>query len=88
MNTTTLTIAEAARNLSALVRRGHRTVLVEDGKPVAEIVPIETPAVANTCAELAKFFATYERMPLEEAELFARDIEEARRGLKAQRRRW
>jgi antitoxin (DNA-binding transcriptional repressor) of toxin-antitoxin stability system len=88
MNTTTLTIAEAARNLSALIRRGDRMVLIEDGRPVAEIVPIETPAVAKTCGELAKFFATYERMPVEEAELFARDIEEARRRLKPQRRRW
>lgn len=44
MSTVTLTIEEAARDLSGVIhrafRQGDRTVLTEAGKPVAEIVPV------------------------------------------------
>lgn len=80
---TTHTLAEAARDLSRIVHRvwreGDTVVLVEDSRPVAEIVPVKR---AKTGAELAtRAWARLPRLPLEEAESFARDVEEGRDAL-------
>lgn len=77
---TTHTLAEAARDLSRIVHRvwsGEGTVvLVEDSRPVAEIVPVKR---AKTGAELAaRAWTRAPRLSPEEAESFARDVEEGR----------
>lgn len=76
----TLTVTDAARNFSDVINRvvyrGDTAILTRNGKPVARIIP-ERPKV--TGRELAKIWAKRERMPKEEAEAFARDIEEGRR---------
>jgi antitoxin (DNA-binding transcriptional repressor) of toxin-antitoxin stability system len=86
MSTITLTVDEAARDLPAVIRRmskqGEHAVLTEAGRPVAEIVPPASGGGAKTGAELAAIWARHPRLPTEEAESFAHDVEEARNTLK------
>ena len=85
MSTITLTVDEAARDLPAVIRRmfkrGEHAVLTEAGRPVAEIVPLASAGGAKTGAELAAIWASRTRLPAEEAESFARDVEVARNTL-------
>ena len=85
MSTITLTVDEAARDLLAVIRRrsklGEHAVLTEAGRPVAEIMPLASAGGAKTGAELAAIWARHTRLPTEEAESFARDVEEARNTL-------
>ena len=85
MSTITLTVDEAARDLPAVIRRmvkrGEHAVLTEAGRPVAEMVPLASAGGAMTGAELATIWANRPRLPTEEAESFAGDVEEARNAL-------
>ena len=79
---TTLTITEAARTLGEVVHRARdlheATTLVENGWPVARIVPVE--GVVRTGKEIAARMASGERprLTVGEAEAFERDLREAR----------
>lgn len=77
----TLTVTEVARNFSDVINRvvyrGDTAILTRNGKPVARIIP--EPAKALTGRELADLLEKRQRMPLDEAEAFARDVEEGRR---------
>ena len=85
MSTITLTVAEAARDLPAVIRRmfkqGEHAVLTEAGLPVAEIVPLAAAGGAKTGAELSAIWKNRTRLPSEEAGRFAQDVEEARHTL-------
>ena len=83
MTERTLTVTEAARNFADLVNRvyyrGESALLLKNGTPVARIIPVES--VRRTGAEIAAQWDDLPHLPPEEAEAFARDIEEARREL-------
>jgi antitoxin (DNA-binding transcriptional repressor) of toxin-antitoxin stability system len=80
MSETTIPVAEAARDffrILEIVECGHQSaVLVRDGKPVATLNPILSPAL--TCEELAARWKKLEKLPADEAEAFADDIEQSR----------
>lgn len=76
----TLTVTDAARNFSDLINRvvyrGDVAILTRNGKPVARISPERGKGV--TGRELADLLDKRTRMPKDEAEMFARDLEEIR----------
>jgi prevent-host-death family protein len=82
---TTLTIAEAARNLEEVVNRAHYrhevTTLVENGRPVARVVPAD--GAMKTGKEIAAWMASssWPRLGPDEADAFEADLREARAGL-------
>ena len=77
-----VTITELLANPADLVQKvvqDQQTLVLTDGdRPVAEIRPLESPKKGKTLAEV---FASLPRLPPDEAEAFARDIEEGRRWL-------
>ena len=77
----TITVTEAARNFSDVINRvvyrGDTAILTRNGKAVARIVPEKSKGLAGT--ELAEILSKRVRMPREEADAFAKDIEEGRR---------
>lgn len=81
---TTLTVAEAARDLAEVVDRAHSrheaTTLLKNGKPVARIVPVAMePSAAKTGPEIAaRMDANRPRLGVEEAEAFEADLVKAR----------
>ena len=83
-------VAEAAKDflrvLATVESRGEATVLLREGKPVARIVPWNAPAA--TCEELASRWERMEKLPLEEGEEFANDIEKARKDLPPIKSSW
>ncbi|MSU25053.1 MAG: hypothetical protein EXS32_14695 [Opitutus sp.] len=85
-----VTIAEAARNFPAVIERAraseHGVVLLEAGEPVAKIVPVLPRA--KTGREIAASGRARARLSREEAEAFARDIEDGRRNLLPLRDSW
>jgi antitoxin (DNA-binding transcriptional repressor) of toxin-antitoxin stability system len=76
-----LTIAEAARDLSAVVERARASaegvVLLDGGEPVAKVVSVRPRG--KTGREIAASGRLRPRLSPEEAEAFARDIEEGRK---------
>jgi len=77
-----MSVTEAARNFSRVVRRAERhasTLLVKNGKPVARVVPVEAPP--KTTRSLAEAWPTIRHLNQEEAESFAADIAAARHAL-------
>jgi hypothetical protein len=83
-------LAEAAKDFQGLLARVEReresAVLVREGNPVSTLNPLPTAAV--TCAELAERWPKLEKLPPEEAEAFADDVEKARAKLPPLRPAW
>ncbi len=81
----TLTVTEAARHFADLINRvyyrNESALLLKNGKPVARIVPVDVEPVRRTAAEIAALWDDLPHLPPEEAEAFARDIDQARREL-------
>jgi antitoxin (DNA-binding transcriptional repressor) of toxin-antitoxin stability system len=90
MSETAVSVAEAAKDFLGLLARVEReresAVLVREGKPVATLNPL--PAAAITCAELAERWPKLGKLPPEEAEAFADDVEKARAKLPPLRSAW
>jgi prevent-host-death family protein len=74
-----ITATEASRNLSDYLNRvayGGETFVIKRGnKVVAQLIPAKPPVLGN---DLPEIFANMPRLSPEEAEAFARDIEEGR----------
>jgi antitoxin (DNA-binding transcriptional repressor) of toxin-antitoxin stability system len=83
MSETTVPVAEAARDffrILDLVERKHQSaILVRDGKPVATLNPILSPALS--CEELAARWEKLEKLSADEAKAFADDVEQSRDAL-------
>lgn len=83
MSSKSVTVTEAYRHFSDLVNRtyynGDTTVLLRSGKPVAMLVPVETPNV--TGREWLKSRRNMPHLDPEDAEDFGACIEEARANL-------
>jgi antitoxin (DNA-binding transcriptional repressor) of toxin-antitoxin stability system len=80
MSEKTVPVAEAARDflriLDLVERERQSAILVRDGKPVATLNPIQSPAL--TCEELAARWDKLEKLPADEANAFADDVEQSR----------
>jgi hypothetical protein len=83
MNETAIPVAEAAKDflkvLDLVERKRESAVLMREGNAVAILNP--APAPALTGAELAERWRKLERLPPDEANALADDIEAARRNL-------
>lgn len=83
MSDTAIPVAEAAKDFLRLldwVERKHESaILVREGRPVATLSPLPSPAL--TCAALADRWPTLDKLPPEEAKAFADDLERARASL-------
>ena len=83
MSERAIPVAEAAKDflrvLDFVESRQEPTTLLRNGKAVARLVPVLDPA--RTCEELAQRWEKLERLPAEEAEAFATDVERARASL-------
>ncbi len=90
MKEQTLSVTEAARGFSDLVNRvryrGESATLTKNGRPVARLVPVESPLI--TGAELAKRWKLGSFLSPKEADDFARDIEKGRRFFKPYASPW
>ncbi len=80
MNETAVPVAEAARDflrvLDRVERAGEPAILVREGRPVATLSPI--PTAALTCAQLAERWPKLEKLAVDDALLFADDVEHSR----------
>lgn len=76
-----LSVTEAARNFSDLINRayykGESTLLLRSGQPVATLNPVSPKAI--TGKELAEIWDTLPHLSPEEADEFAKDLEEIRK---------
>jgi antitoxin (DNA-binding transcriptional repressor) of toxin-antitoxin stability system len=85
-----VTVTEAARNFADIVNRafyrGETTVLTRNGQAVAHIAP--AAPIGLPVAEIRRRLKLRRRMSPENAEAFARDIEEARKSLPPLRDPW
>ena len=90
MSDTAIPVAEAARDFLRvldLVERGRETaVLIRDGRPVATLNPIPEPA--ENCGELAERWSKLDRLPADEAQAFAEDLERSRASLPTPKPAW
>ena len=90
MSENAITVAEAAKDflrvLDRVERRRESATLVRDGHSVAKLIPWPKPAGA--CAELADRWEKIPRLPPDEAEAFARDIEHARAAMPPLKSAW
>jgi prevent-host-death family protein len=79
-----ISVTDLMRNfadyINRVVYRGERFLLVRGGKPVAELSPLSTGA---RLGELPALLADLPRLPDEEAEMWAGDLERARADLDA-----
>jgi len=86
---TTITVTEAARNFAECVNRAHYQnvtfVLLKNGVPVARLVPDNEKVC--TGRDLAEALARTE-LTTEEAKAWRRDLQAARRILKAPGDKW
>ena len=89
MKKTTITVTEAARNFADCVNRAHYQnvtfVLIKNGVPVARLVPDKEKVCAGR--DLAEAVARTELMT-EEAKAWRRDLQAARKTLKAPADKW
>ena len=89
MKKTTITVTEAARNFVDCVNRVHYQnvtfVLLKNGVPVARLVPDNEKVC--TGRDLAEALAGTE-LPTEDAKAWRRDLQAARRTLKAPSDKW
>jgi antitoxin (DNA-binding transcriptional repressor) of toxin-antitoxin stability system len=90
MSETTISVTEAAKDLLrvlAMIEERHEiAILVRNGQAVAKLTPILRPA--TTCEELAERWPELDRLPQDEAEAFAQDVESARARLLPLRSAW
>ena len=90
MSETAISVAEAAKDflrvLDRVERRRESAILVREGKPVATLCPLPSPAL--TSAELAERWSKLDKLPPDEASAFADDIEAARRNLPPLKSAW
>jgi prevent-host-death family protein len=90
MNETAIPLTEAAKDFLGLIeaveRKHAAVVLTREGKPVAVLNPV--PGVARTCAELAARWREMERLPVDEANAFADDLELGRATLPPVKLAW
>lgn len=90
MNEIAIPVAEAAKDFLKLLdlveRKGESAVLVREGKAVATLNPVPGPVL--TSAELADRCVRWTKLPPEEANAFADDIEAARRNLPPLKSAW
>ena len=89
MKKTTITVTEAARNFADCVNRAHYQnvtfVLLKNGVPVARLVPDNEKVC--TGRDLAEALVTTE-LTSEDAKAWRRDLQAARRTLKAPSDKW
>ena len=90
MSETAISVAEAAKDFLKLVdlveRKRESAVLMREGKAVATLNPVPGPAL--TSAELAERWSKLDKLPPDEANAFADDIEAARRNLPPLKSAW
>jgi antitoxin (DNA-binding transcriptional repressor) of toxin-antitoxin stability system len=89
MKTTSISVTEAARNFSDCLSRAHYQnvtfVLLKNWTPFARLVPDRERVCFGR--DLAKALANVE-LPAEEAKAWRRDLQAARKRLKAPVDRW
>lgn len=85
-----ISVTAAARNLSELLNRvayqGSSFELIRGGKSIARLVPAG-PTKRLQVADLNRLFAGLPRLG-DDAEIFARDIDEIRRNLPLEKDPW
>jgi antitoxin (DNA-binding transcriptional repressor) of toxin-antitoxin stability system len=89
MKKTVISVTEAARNFADCVNRAHYQnitfVLLKNGSPVARLVPDDEKVCVGR--ELAEALAKTQ-LPEDEARDWRRDLQAARKTLKAPADRW
>ena len=89
MKKTSITVTEASRNFADCVNRAHYQnvtfVLLKNGEPVARLVPDNEKVCAGR--DLAEVLAKA-NLPENEARAWHRDLEAARKSLKAPTDKW
>jgi antitoxin (DNA-binding transcriptional repressor) of toxin-antitoxin stability system len=89
MKKTVISVTEAARNFADCVNRAHYQnitfVLLKNGSPVARLVPDHEKVCVGR--ELAEALAKTQ-LPEDEARAWHRDLQAARKTLKAPADRW
>jgi antitoxin (DNA-binding transcriptional repressor) of toxin-antitoxin stability system len=89
MKKTSITVTEASRNFADCVNRAHYQnvtfVLLKNGEPVARLVPDNEKVCAGR--DLAEALAKTD-LPENEARAWHRDLEAARKSLKAPANKW
>lgn len=89
MKERTITVTEAARNFADCVNRAHHEnvtfVLLKNGVPFARLGP-DTETIC-TGSDLAQALARAD-LPSDEAQAWRRDLQTARRTLKAPANKW
>ena len=90
MNEIAIPVAEAAKDFLKLLdlveRKRESAVLMREGKAVATLNPVAGPAL--TGAELADRIGSWTKLPPDEGNAFADDIEAARRNLPPLKSAW
>jgi len=90
MSDIAIPVADAARDflrvLEMVERRRETAVLIRDGKPVATLNPV--PAPSPNCGDLAERWSKMEKLPAEEGQAFADDLENSRASLPALKPAW
>jgi prevent-host-death family protein len=81
---TEITVTEASRNFGEIIDRAHyrgeRFILTKGGKAVVEMTPLRRHSMV-TAADLRRTLKGIRHLNKEEAEAFARDLDEARRSI-------
>ena len=89
MKTTAISVTEAARNFADCVNRAHYQnvtfVLLRNGSPVARLVPDDEKVC--TGRDLASVLSQIQ-LPEDDARAWRRDLQAARRTLKAPGDKW
>ena len=90
MNETAIPVAEAAKDFLKLLdlveRKRESAILMREGRAVATLNPVPGPAL--TSSELAERWEKLDRLPPDEANAFADDLETARRNLPPPKSPW
>jgi antitoxin (DNA-binding transcriptional repressor) of toxin-antitoxin stability system len=89
MKTKSISVTEAARNFADCVNRAHYQnvtfVLLRNGSPVARLVPDDAKVCSGRDLALA---LSKTQLPAEEAKAWHRDLQDARKALKAPGDKW
>jgi len=89
MKKTTISVTEAARNFADCVNRAHYQnvtfILLKNGSPVARLVPEDEKACSGW--ELAQALRKTQ-LTEDEAKAWHRDLQDARKALKAPADKW
>jgi antitoxin (DNA-binding transcriptional repressor) of toxin-antitoxin stability system len=85
-----ISVAEAAKDFLRVLERveshGEVATIMRDGQPIARLVPLSRPAAS--CEELAERWKGMSKLPPDEAEAFARDLESVRTTVPPLKSRW